>query len=205
MMATTHAYLGLAVAILSLPETARHAPTSTVMAAAFIGGLLPDLDLITDHRKTLHFPVLLPVGSLVVLALYVIAGHPFLLVLGIVTASAGLHSLTDVCAGGLGYEPWKHDSQRAVYNHLLGRWHAPRRLVRYSGAPEDFALATAFAVPCIRTSATGPVADRLLLVVLAASGLYAAMRRSLPTIARRLRSRLPSALLDRLPQIQFER
>lgn len=40
-----------------------------------------------------------------------------------------------VFGGGVGSEPWNTTSDRGVYNRFRERWHAPRRWVRYSGAP----------------------------------------------------------------------
>jgi hypothetical protein len=139
--------MGLAATVLALPVTARHAPASSVLVVAFVGGVLPDLDLVTNHRRTLHFPVLLPVGAVACLCAYGVLGGQSLFLLAVGLAAAGLHSASDVLGGGLGYEPWRNDSTKAVYNHVLDRWHAPRRFVRYSGAPEDFLLGASFAVP----------------------------------------------------------
>jgi hypothetical protein len=204
MMATTHAYMALGLVVLSLPVSGRHAPEASLMVAASLGGLAPDADLVTNHRKTLHFPVLLPVGALLLLAVYRVVGSPAVVVLAVAVASAGLHSLTDILAGGVGYEPWEHTSDRAVYNHVLGVWHTPRRLVRYSGAPEDFALGAVAALPAVFAPQTGPVADAVLAATLLATGLYTLVRRRLPAIAGRFRAVAPPRLADRLPAVGFE-
>lgn len=204
MMATTHAYIGLAVAVASLPVTGKYAPATSVLVAAFVGGLLPDLDLVTSHRKTLHFPVLYPIAACGLLGLSAVVGSQALFVLGIAVASAGLHSLSDVFGGGVGYEPWKEPSSKAVYNHVLDRWHTPRRLVRYSGAPEDFALCAAVAIPVVLSPSLGSAFRAPLIVILAGSGLYAVSRRRLPAIAASLRSILPARVIYCLPRIRFE-
>jgi len=204
MMATTHAFLGLAAATAALPVLGRFAPGSAVLAAAFVGGLLPDLDLVTNHRKTFHFPFLLPLATLFFLVVYGVAGHEYLFLLAVLVGSAGFHAATDILGGGVGYEPWKNDSQHAVYNHLLGRWHRPRRLVRYAGAPEDLLLAAAAALPTVLSPTSPPVVDRALFAVLACSGVYVATRRRLPVVAEALRARLPTSSLAMVPDIQFE-
>lgn len=204
MMATTHAYIGLAAAVASLPVTARHAPATSVLLAAFVGGLVPDLDLVTSHRKTLHFPVLYPVAGCALLGLSGVVGGQAVFVFGIALASSGLHSLSDVLGGGVGYEPWEQSSSKAVYNHVLGRWHRPRRIVRYSGAPEDFVLCAAVAIPVILSPLLGPPVRALLLATLVGSGVYAVSRRRLPGIAASLRSVLPATVIHRLPRIRFE-
>lgn len=203
-MAPTHAYIGVALALVSLPVTGSHAAPLGIIAAAFIGGVLPDVDLVTSHRKTLHFPVLYPVAACLLVVLSLALKWQALFLLSITVGSAGVHSLTDIFAGGLGYEPWRGTSRKAVYNHVAGRWHRPRRLVRYSGAPEDLVLCTLFAVPVLIDPVTGPTADTALAVVLVGSGLYTATRRRLSLLAASARSLLPNALLNRLPRVQFE-
>jgi len=204
MMATTHAYLALALAVPTLPVVGGHAPGEAILGTAFLGGLLPDLDAVTDHRKALHFPVYFPVGACLVLVAYGVVGHQSLFLLAVVVAAAGLHSATDILAGGLGREPWREQSGKAVYNHFLDGWHTPRRVVRYSGAPEDFVLASAFAVPAVLAPATGSTADAVLAVVLVASGTYAAVRRHVPVVARSVRVLLPRVVADRLPSVRVE-
>ncbi len=46
-------------------------------------------------------------------------------------------------------DPWNGRTERAVYDHVHGRWIRPRRWIRYDGAPEDAALAVALAVPAL--------------------------------------------------------
>lgn len=204
MMATTHAYVGAAVAVASLPWTATRAPATAVLAAGFLGGLVPDLDLVTSHRKTLHFPLLGPVVAAVLASSAVVTSHPAVVVLTVAVGSAGLHALSDVLAGGVGYAPWENESSRAVYNHCLGRWHSPRRLVRYSGAPEDFVLAAAFAVPVVLATTTTPLADVLFVGLLVMTAAYAAARRRLSRLAEPIRSWLPAGVIDLFPSIRFE-
>lgn len=203
-MATTHAYAGLALAIASLPVTGRYAPTSGLLLAAFVGGLLPDLDLTTSHRKTLHYPVIYPVVAGGLLAISLTFGSQSLFLLAVLAGSAGLHSLTDILGGGIGYEPWTGTSKKAVYNHVLGRWHVPRRVVRYSGAPEDFALCVAVAVPTLLAQPTDATMDAALGILLVGSGLYTATRRQFSLIASSIRTVVPSVLLECLPRIRFE-
>jgi len=206
MMATTHAYVGIFFAVLSLPVAGEYATAPHLLAAAFVGGLLPDADLVTNHRKTLHFPVYLPVVAVALFGLFVSLAYApsFLLIVAFGVASAGLHSLTDILAGGVGHEPWKGNSSRSVYNHFLGRWHTPGRLVRYSGAPEDFVLCAVFAIPTVLAPATGPTADGVLVVVLVASGLYTLTRRRLSDVSETLTSVFPDSFVRALPSVRFE-
>jgi hypothetical protein len=203
-MAPTHAYIGATLALVSMSVTGSYAAPSGILAASFLGGVLPDFDLVTSHRKTLHFPVLYPVAACLLAVLSLALGWQSLFLLAIAVGSAGVHSLTDIFAGGLGYEPWRGTSKKAVYNHVAGRWHRPRGLVRYSGAPEDCILCAVFAVPVFVASETGPTADAALAVVLVGAGLYTATRRRLSLFAASARSLLPNAILDRLPRVRFE-
>lgn len=203
-MATTHAFIGLLAGVASLPVTAKYAPAPSIMLAAFIGGLLPDLDLVITHRKTLHFPVIFPVAAFGLLTLSTLTGSQLLFVFGIAVASAGLHSITDIFGGGVGYEPWKQSSSKGVYNHVLGRWHRPKRLVRYSGASEDFWLAAGVAIPLILSPTLGSSYQALLIGTLIASGLYTVSRRRLPRIASMFTSVFPVGILHWLPLVQLD-
>jgi hypothetical protein len=198
MMATTRACIGLGLVVLSLPVTGAHAPASALVTAAFLGGLAPDLDLAGRHRKSLHFPVFLPGVALVLCAAYAAVGTAAILLLAVAVASAWVHSLTDILAGGVGAEPWSDPSDRAVFNHALGAWHAPRRLVRYSGAPEDFCLCVAVGLPVVLAAPTGPTADAELVAIPLGSGLYVLSRRRLSWIAHRCRALVPPGLAERL-------
>jgi len=202
-MATTHAYMSTTLAVLTLPVTGQYAPSSWVLTVAFVAGLVPDLDLFATHRKTLHFPVALPTVAVACFLLSGTFGGQLLVLAAVAVAAAALHSVTDVLGGPVGYEPWDCGSGRAVYNHVRDRWHAPRRLVRYSGAPEDFVLGAAFGVPVFATPATGAGLDAILAATLVGSGVYAATRRRFSAFARVLGPRVPSSILDRLHAIRL--
>lgn len=184
-MATTHAALG---ALLALPVAAA-APELAIPAAlgGFAGGLFPDLDVVwpLEHRKTLHFPeyawlVALPAGGYALL-------RPAPLAVGVAlfALAAAVHSVTDVLGGGLGLRPWLADDDRGVYSHLRGRWYAPRRYVRYDGAPEDLLAVCLLSAPGVL--AFGPPVRHLLVAGVAVSAAYAAVRRRLPDWALSLR------------------
>jgi len=46
-------------------------------------------------------------------------------------------------------DPWNDRTERAVYDHVRGRWIRPRRWIRYDGAPEDAVLGVALAIPAL--------------------------------------------------------
>ncbi|MCU4743775.1 metal-dependent hydrolase [Natronoglomus mannanivorans] len=146
-MATTHVFAGLAVvAPVVFLEPALAAPLAV---GAIVGGLAPDVDLVLEHRRTFHFPLL--GGLLAVPALAVAALSPSALTAGVAAfaLTAWLHAASDALGGGPEMDPWNDASERAVYDHVRGSWIRPRRWIRYDGAPEDAALAVALAVPAL--------------------------------------------------------
>jgi hypothetical protein len=147
MMATTHVFAGLAL----VAPVAAAVPTlsSPLAVGAIVGGLAPDLDLVLEHRRSLHFPVAgLPVAGLAVGAAVLAPSSPAVAVAAAVVA-AWLHAASDVLGDGPEMNPWTDVGDRAVYDHVRGRWLRPRRWVRYDGAPEDGVLALALAVPAL--------------------------------------------------------
>ncbi|AHG00146.1 membrane protein [Halostagnicola larsenii XH-48] len=145
MMATTHVFAGLAV----VAPVAYAVPKLAIPLAigAICGGLAPDFDIVLEHRRTFHAPVLgAPVTALAVAAALLV---PTAVTAGFAAAAvaAWLHSASDALGGGPEMDPWNHRSERAVYDHVRSRWLRPRRWVRYDGAPEDAALAVGLAVP----------------------------------------------------------
>ena len=178
-MAFTHALVG---ALLAAPVVA-FAPAFAVPAtlAGMVGGLLPDVDLFVGrHRRTLHFPVLgwalaLPaVGAAVVFPSVETAS------LATLTASFALHAGTDALGAGDEIRPWERTSREAVYDHLRGRWIAPRFLIRYDGAPED-AVATAVLAAPVVAFYPEPV-PALAAGCVALGTVYALVRRRLPPV-----------------------
>lgn len=175
MMAATHALIGLLLGLSSLylfPELVLFAAL-----AAFIGGIFPDLDLVHNHRKSLHFPVGYSVLGLVAGGLmlmypysYTVAGFYFL-------ASAAIHSLIDILGGGLETRPWIPSDDRAVYSHTMEKWFSPRRIIRYDGSPEDLALSGLTAVPCYLFYSS-PLKE-LALATLAIGAVYAVLRKKI--------------------------
>ncbi|NEU57974.1 metal-dependent hydrolase [Halorussus sp. MSC15.2] len=194
MMATTHALFGMAlgaVALFVAPEFA----TAAISSGA-VGGLFPDLDLAGDHRKDLHFPVYYSLLALPALGLAAVAPTAATVAAAVFLASAAVHSASDALGGGLELRPWLATSDRAVYDHRRGRWVAPRRWIRYDGAPEDLLLAAVFAVPGLL------YVGRLQLVVLAFLGVstvYAVFRKRLVDVGESLADRLPPGLAAYVP------
>jgi hypothetical protein len=182
MMTTTHALAGALVGA----TTALYAPelTPTAVAAGFVGGALPDADLVGIHRRSTHFPVWGAAAALVVVGLAALLGTSGAVLAAVVAVAAALHPLMDVFGGGVGHRPWEATSDRGVYTHAGGYWVRPRRWIRYAGAPEDVGLAAGVAVPLLVVTA-GHLRDALLAALLL-SGLFALVRRRLAAITERL-------------------
>jgi hypothetical protein len=139
--------MGLAIALpvsLAFPEFA-----SLFLFSGLFGGVFPDLDLYIGHRKTLHFPVYYSVLSGVVLPAAVLVRTPWIIAVTVGLVAAAVHSGMDIFGGGLELRPWEANSERAVYNHFHNHWIAPRRWIRYDGAPEDFLLSLSIAGPLL--------------------------------------------------------
>ena len=193
MMATTHALFGMALGAVALFVAPEYA--TVAIAAGGVGGLFPDLDLAGDHRKDLHFPVYYSLAAIPALAFAALAPSAVTIAVGVFLASAALHAASDALGGGLELRPWEETSQLAVYDHFNGRWVAPRRWIRYDGAPEDLLAATVFAVPGLL------YADQLQMAVLALLALsagYTLVRKRLVDFGENVADRLPSVVAAQL-------
>ena len=200
MMATTHALVGMAIALpaaYALPELAPF-----VLLAGLAGGLFPDLDLYAGHRKTLHYPVCLPLVALFALAVAALAPGTTTIGVAVFVLAAAAHSTMDAFGGGLEMRPWLETADRAVYDHYRRRWIAPKRGVRYDGAPEDLLLAVAAAVPLL-VVLDGPLYE-LVVALVAVSAGYALVRKRLVGITTWVVPRLPAAIRARLPSRYHE-
>ncbi|RQG91072.1 metal-dependent hydrolase [Natrarchaeobius chitinivorans] len=147
MMATTHVFAGLAV----VAPVAYAAPefATPLAVGAILGGFAPDVDLVLEHRRALHFPVVGAVVAVPAVALATLLPTTATAALAAFAVVAWLHAASDAIGGGPEMDPWNDRTDRAVYDHVNGRWIRPRRWVRYDGAPEDAALAVALAVPAL--------------------------------------------------------
>jgi hypothetical protein len=195
MMATTHALAGVVLALLAL-IVAPEAGLAVVLAGA-LGGLFPDFDLYAGHRKTLHYPVLYSLFALVAVAVAGLLGTPETVTVAVFLSAAALHSVMDAAGGGLELKPWQGQSERAVYDHVRRRWIAPRRWIRYDGAPEDLALAGVLAVPSLVVFES-PVREGVL-AALGISAVYVLLRKPLVRLAERVVAVLPSDVIDHVP------
>lgn len=195
MMATTHALVGLAIA--AGAATVVPAITAPAILAAAVGGVFPDLDLYAGHRRTLHYPVYFGVIAVPAVLVALLAGSTVAWAIALFLVGAAVHSIMDAAGGGLELRPWRGTSDRAVFSHYHGRWIAPRRWVRYDGAPEDLALGTVAALPGLLTFEGSLWTILLALVVLSAG--YTLVRKPMVRAAEWLFDRVPVGLRERLP------
>lgn len=200
MMVTTHLLAGLVLAlpvVIYAPELALPAVLGTAL-----GSVLPDLDLYFGHRKTLHYPQYalwaVPPATFVALA----SLHPGAIALAFAVFGMALHVRMDVYGGGLELRPWEARSDRAVYDHVNGRWVAPRRLVRFDGAPEDVAIASLLAIPSLVVF-DGPIRWGVV-AILAVSIAYGVVRKPLVDLGVVLLRWAPAPLLGVLPRRYLE-
>ena len=178
MMSTTHAAMALAAVILLDPFLpGMSGPAAT---AAIAGGVFPDLDIVFEHRKTLHQTELYPVATAIATGVALLSRTVVTISVAIFLGAAALHTLSDVIGGGLGLRPWANDDQRGIYLHLAGRWIPPRRWIRYDGAPEDLLFAILLSIPPYLYF--GGAVRTLILLGLAGSAVYVLLRKRLEDI-----------------------
>ena len=195
MMLPTHALIGMALSLpvaLSVPEFA-----PVALLAGLFGGVFPDLDLYSGHRRTLHYPTLYPIAFVPVALLAIASPSPLTVGLAVGLAAASAHCRMDIYGSGLELRPWEGTSERAVYDHVGSRWIEPRRLVAYDGSPGDLAIATAVAVPLFFV-----VEEPFLAVVVAAIAVgaaYTLLRRYLAELAPVVFGMVPEALAKYVP------
>jgi len=197
-MAPTHAVAGAALALPLLAVSPELALIGGL--AGLLGGIVPDLDLYAGHRRTLHFPVYGLALALVALAIAAVVPSVLTVAVAWFLLAGAVHSASDVIGGGLELRPWEGTSSRAVYDHHRERWLPPKRLIRYDGAPEDFAVASLIGAGVIAGFGPGSLLGWLTGGLLAAGLLYTLVRKRLPAMADWIAPRLPPVLRSYLPE-----
>ena len=198
MMATTHALVGAAIAAATATAYPEIAPLALVAAVA--GSVFPDLDLYAGHRRTLHYPVYYWVALAAALAVAALSSTPLAVAAVLFLLGAAIHSVMDAFGGGLELRPWEGNSDRAVYDHLNGRWLPPRRWVAYDGAPEDLLLAGLLSAPAFLVFGGEPLVRGGLLGVLAVSTAWVLLRRRVATVSERFVTVVPEPLRAYVPE-----
>ncbi|WP_202935138.1 metal-dependent hydrolase [Halorussus amylolyticus] len=196
MMGTTHALVGVFVATAVAQAIPEFGPVA--LAAAVIGSVFPDFDLYSGHRKTLHFPVYYSILAVPALALALAAPGTATVAVGLFLVGAALHSTMDALGGGLELEPWRETSEKAVYDHYRSRWVAPRRWIRYDGAPEDLGFAALLAAPALALH-DAPI-RWFVLAVLAVSAGYTLLRKPLAKLWAAVVPMIPHGVRPYVPE-----
>ena len=195
MMLPTHALIGMALSLpvaLSVPEFA-----PVALLAGLFGGVFPDLDLYSGHRRTLHYPTLYPIAFVPVALLAIASPSPLTVGLAVGLAAAAAHCRMDIYGSGLELRPWEGNSEQAVYDHVGSEWIEPRRLVAYDGSPGDLAIATAVAVPLFFVVEEPFVA--VVVAAIAVGAAYTLLRRYLAELAPVVFGMVPEALAQYVP------
>lgn len=138
-MSPTHIAVGL---VLSVPVSASFPEYATpVIVSLIIGSTLPDFDIIfAEHRKTLHYPIVGIIGSILFGLLFIFEEGLLFLLLVCFTVGFSIHGLLDVLGGGIEDEPWKRRDNRGVYSHIRGIWIDARYTIGYDGSLTDLLI-----------------------------------------------------------------
>lgn len=196
MMLPTHALVGLAIATPLLVLAPEYATPALV--GGIVGGILPDMDLYAGHRRTLHYPAGYTLAAVPAAVGAAVFTTPLLVGLAFLLVAAALHCQMDRLGGGLELRPWESRSERAVYNHVQGRWHRPKRWVRYDGAPEDVLLTLTLAAPMLL------VLERPFFELAAAAlligAVYGLLRRRLAALASVVAAKVPDPVVEHVPE-----
>jgi len=196
MMLPTHAVVGLAIAAPLAVFAPELAPAA--LAGGLAGGIFPDLDLYAGHRKTFHYPTMFSLLTLPAVMVAVAYPQPVVIGAALFLAGAAAHCQMDRFGGGLELEPWEETSQKAVYDHVRGRWRRPKRWIPYDGSPHDLALLTAVSLPLL------VVLDDLFRAIvglaLVIGAVYVVLRRWLAAIAPTVFGLVPDRLAQYVPE-----
>lgn len=195
MMLPTHALFGVAIATPMLAVAPEHAPAA--LAGGVVGSVLPDLDLYADHRRRLHYPTGYSLAVVPAAIAALLLPTPLVVGLAFLSLGAALHCRMDRYGGGLELRPWEGTSDRAVYDHFMGRWRAPKRWIRYDGAPEDVLVAGLLGVPLLSVM-EGPFRDGVVLALLVGVA-YGVLRRRLAGLAPVVVASVPASVAGRVP------
>jgi hypothetical protein len=140
------------------------------------------------------------VALAVALAVVALSPTPLAVAAVLFLLGAAVHSVMDAFGGGLELRPWEGTSDRAVYDHLNGRWLPPKRWVPYDGAPEDLLLAGVLSAPAFLVFGGEPLVRGGLLGVLVVSVTWVALRRRVAAVSERLVAVVPEPLRAYVPE-----
>jgi len=206
MMLPTHVLAGLAVGAALLGLLPGEAPAwlgQVALVGVAAGSILPDLDIYAGHRRTLHYPNLYVAGVGLVGVAAFVWPTPLLAALAFVLLGAALHCRMDRYGGGLELRPWEGTSDRAVYDHVRGRWRTPKRWIPYDGAPGDLALAGVLGLPLLFV--LGTEGRTVVALALGVAVTYALLRRRLANLAPAVVAFAPDPVTGYVPDRYRER
>lgn len=189
MMAPTHIIIGLLTIyplIHSNPELIVPLTISSI-----IGSVLPDLDILVQHRKTLHFPILsLPFVTISMLLILINPITIYLLLTSFIISFA-IHPWVDIISSGLEKRPWEENSTRAAYNHQKQEWIKPKNLF-YDGSITDFSIFT-FGIGILFILDYESVIQYKILIfsLFCISFIYTISRKHLPILENYLDENIP--------------
>lgn len=195
MMLPTHAIVGLAIATPLLVLAPDHAAVALV--GGLVGGILPDLDLYSGHRRTLHYPSGYALAVVPAAGFAAILQTPLLIALTFVLMGAAVHCRMDRYGGGLELRPWEATSERGVYDHVRGRWRSPKRWIQYDGAPSDAGLMVLVGAPLF-VVLDGPF-RWIVAAALVTGATYALLRRRLAKLAPVVFGNVPESIAAHVP------
>lgn len=194
-MLPTHVLVGIILAaplLVLAPELA-----NVALFGALVGSVLPDLDMYLDHRRTFHYPTGYLIAAILFPLLVSVSREPSLVAVSFLFIGATVHSRMDRYGGGLELRPWNATSDRAVFDHVSGRWRSPKRWIRYDGAPEDVFLAVLLGIPLFVLIQSQV---RWLIVTMVLVGIvYGLIRRRLAGMAPIVADTIPDSLDEHIP------
>lgn len=146
MMASTHILSGALIGLIfSWFESGL---LLQFVAVGVVGGVLPDLDLLWEHRKTLHRPFQFSILMAASLITWWMAGNLLLLFGAVLFSGLAVHSLSEVLSQGKTMNPDLHESDRGIYNHMTGEWIRPRNVVAVA-SEQDLLFTYLLALPLL--------------------------------------------------------
>lgn len=139
-MLPTHVLIGL---VFTLPVILNFSspPHNILILVAIIGSIFPDIDILFGrHRKTLHYPMIGLIGTILSGILVVVFTTTITIGLFVFMIAFTTHCLSDILGTGIEPYPWKHNVDEAVYNHISNEWIDGRRIFAYDGSPRDLGI-----------------------------------------------------------------
>jgi hypothetical protein len=146
MMISTHVLMGANLGlIIGMFEPSLG---TAAIAAGVLGSIIPDLDMMAEHHRTLHRPFqFLGVTGALYLIFTATASNLAAFTL-FTAAAASLHSFSDILSQGKTKHPEVKKDERAVYNHLGNKWMKPKRIINEASS-RDLAATTILAIPLL--------------------------------------------------------